>query len=161
MELNQYLAGRLKEVLTEGRWVVGTNFMTELTDLSWKDANTQIDNYNTIAAITFHINYYLDGVNNVFEGGSLEIKDQFSFDAPPLESSKDWKSLVNRFSKHADRFIHHVENMSEEALLKPFADQDYGSTLRNIDVMIEHAYYHLGQIILIKKKLKNQYTKPN
>jgi hypothetical protein len=25
----------------------------------------------------------------------------------------------------------------------------------NIDAMIEHCYYHLGQIVLIKKLLKN------
>lgn len=28
-----------------------------------------------------------------------------------------------------------------------------GTFLRNMDAMIEHAYYHLGQIVLIKKLL--------
>ena len=32
-----------------------------------------------------------------------------------------------------------------------FVDEKYGSYERNLDVMIEHCYYHLGQVMLIKK----------
>ena len=35
-----------------------------------------------------------------------------------------------------------------------FVDEKYGTYLRNIDGMIEHAYYHLGQVVLIKKLLE-------
>jgi len=34
----------------------------------------------SIAALTFHINYYVAGVLNVFQGGKLEIRDKYSFD---------------------------------------------------------------------------------
>ncbi len=50
-------------------------------------------------------------------------------------------------------FIELVENMTEEKIVSDFSDKDYGSYYRNIDVIIEHTYYHLGQIILIKKAL--------
>lgn len=153
MELNTYLADRLREVLTEGKWVVGTNFKAQIINLNWKEATTQIEDLNTIAAITFHINYYLNGVNKVFEGGTLDIKDKYSFNTPPIESSEDWQELINEFCENSEKFIQHVEQMNEAQLLSPFVVQDYGSYLRNIDVMIEHTYYHLGQIILIKKKI--------
>ena len=46
--------------------------------------------------------------------------------------------------------------MSNEKFNEPFVDEKYGLYLRNIDGMIEHSYYHLGQISLINKLLKNK-----
>jgi len=156
MKLNKYLTSRLKEVLTEGTWVSGTNFKEQIINLNLKHAITKVDNLNTIAEITFHIHYYICGVTKVLEGGQLEIKDKFSFDAPPIKSKNDWEHLVTRFCNDSERFISLVENMTEEKLFSNFVDEKYGSYYRNIDVMIEHTYYHLGQILLIKKLIKNQ-----
>lgn len=44
--------------------------------------------------------------------------------------------------------------MSVEKLNLPFVNEKYGTYLRNIDGLIEHSYYHLGQITLIKKLIK-------
>lgn len=156
MKLNQYLAHRLKEVFTDGKWVVGTNFKEQILDLDWKLAIQKVDDFNTIADLTFHLHYYIVGVSKVLEGGPLEIKDKFSFDSPPITSEQDWRNLVNRFSSDLVKFISLVENMTDAELLSDFVDEKYGNYYRNIDVMIEHAYYHLGQIILIKKRIKNK-----
>jgi hypothetical protein len=43
--------------------------------------------------------------------------------------------------------------MSDEELMQPFIEAKYGNNYINIQAMIEHAYYHLGQIVLIKKLL--------
>lgn len=156
MKLNEYLANRFKEVFTEGKWVVGTNFKEQIFDLDWNHAIKKVDDFNTIADLTFHIHYYIAGVAEVLEGGTLDIKDTFSFDSPPINSEQDWVNLVNRFCSDSERFINLVENMTSEKLLSDFVDEKYGTYYRNIDVMIEHAYYHLGQIILIKKRIKNK-----
>lgn len=155
MNLNDYLIHRLKEVLTEGKWVVGTNFKEQISDLNWRQAIQKIDNFNTIADLTFHIHYYIAGVANVLEGGSLDIRDKFSFDAPPIESEQDWQILVNRFITDSERFIRLVENLPAEMLSSTFVDEKYGTYYRNIDVVIEHTYYHLGQVVLLKKRLRN------
>ena len=34
-----------------------------------------------------------------------------------------------------------------------FFDEKYGTYLRNIEGVIEHSYYHLGQISLLKKMI--------
>lgn len=156
MKLNEYLANRLKEVLTEGKWVVGTNFKEQIVDLEWKHAVQKVDDLNTIADLTFHIHYYLAGVTKALEGGSLDIKDKFSFDAPPIKSKQDWRNLVNKFCSDSEKFVSLVKNMTDEKLLSDFSDEKYGTCYRNIDVIIEHTYYHLGQIILIKKQIKNR-----
>lgn len=154
MKLNKYLASRLKEVLTEGKWVAGTNFKAEITDLNWKQATQQIDNNNTLADLTFHIDYYIAGVTQVLKGGALEISDKHSFDYLTVQSEKDWNQLVKKFCADSEEIIKVVEQMPEEKLQSDFANHQYGTVYRNIDVMIEHAYYHLGQIILLKKHIK-------
>lgn len=150
-EMNKDLANRLREVLLTGKWIANTNFKEQITSISWEQAIEKIENLNTIALLTFHVNYYLKGLLQVFEGGNLEIKDKFSFDMPEIVSETDWLNLVNEFVSNAERFINHVEKMDDNVLTQPFVKEEYGSYLRNIEAQIEHSYYHLGQISLIKK----------
>ncbi|TCK68767.1 putative damage-inducible protein DinB [Winogradskyella wandonensis] len=153
MNHNEYLANRLREILLNGKWVTGTNFKEQIEDLTWIEATKKVENFNTIASLTFHINYYLSGVMDVFKGGELTIRDKFSFDAPEIKNENDWNELKETFIKNSERFIGFVQNMKTEQLMSAFVKEDYGSYYRNIDVMIEHTYYHLGQIILIKKMI--------
>ncbi|REC80345.1 DUF1572 domain-containing protein [Chryseobacterium elymi] len=149
------LSKRFREVLLDGLWIANTNFKDKLSDVTWEQAIAKIDSLNTIAMLTFHIHYYISGIVNVLEGGELEIKDQFSFDLPPIESAEQWESLLNRLWTDSEKFASLVEQMADSKLDEVFVDEKYGTYRRNIDGMIEHAYYHLGQIALIKKLLTN------
>jgi hypothetical protein len=83
----------------------------------------------------------------------LEIRDKFSFDLPPIESQEQWETLLNKLWNDAEKFASLLEQMPDSKMNEVFVDEKYGTYLRNIDGMIEHAYYHLGQITLIKKLL--------
>ncbi len=150
---NTSLSSRLREVLLDGHWVANTNFQEKLSDVTREQATQKIGSLNTIAALTFHVNYYLGGIINVFNGGELEIRDKYSFDMPPITSEEDWKIMVDKFLKNAEEFVDHVAEMTEDKLNENFVDAKYGSYQRNIEAMIEHCYYHLGQISLIKKMI--------
>jgi hypothetical protein len=145
------LASRFREVILNGTWVANTNYKQQLTDLSWEVATTKLGSLNTISVLAQHIHYYIKGVNQVFKGGSLEIKDKYSFDFPPIQSKDQWETFLNTFWNDAEEFASLVEQMPEEKLEAAFFDEKYGTYQRNIDGMIEHSYYHLGQIVLIKK----------
>ena len=80
------IANRFREVILNGTWIANTNFKAQLHDLDWETATTKYDSLNTIAVLAQHIHYYINGVKNVFKGGTLDIKDQFSFDFPPIQS---------------------------------------------------------------------------
>lgn len=151
MERNKELANRLNEVLLNGRWIANTNFKMEIESLTWLQATKKIGNLNSIAALTFHVNYFLGGIVNVFKGGALEIRDKYSFELPPIESASDWNKLIKDFLVNSEKFIEEVAKLPDSKLDKPFVDEKYGSYLRNIEGVIEHAYYHLGQIALLKK----------
>jgi uncharacterized damage-inducible protein DinB len=150
---NTTLASRLREVLLDGHWIANTNYKDQLESINWKQAIQKVDNLNTIAALTFHINYYMEGLLNVFNGGKLEISDKYSFDLPEIKTEQDWNQLLNRFLTNAEHFAGKVEQMDDAIFDQPFADEKYGSYLRNIEGVIEHSYYHLGQVSLIRKMI--------
>lgn len=157
MSTTSQLSKRFREVLLDGKWIANTNFKEQLSDVTWEQATTKIDSLNTIAMLTFHIDYYIAGLVNVFEGGDLEIKDKFSFDLPPIESQEQWEAWLNKLWNDSEKFAILLEQMPDSKLDEVFVDEKYGTYLRNIDGMIEHAYYHLGQITLIKKMILSKY----
>jgi len=153
MKSTTEIANRFREVILNGTWIANTNFKDQLENLDWKIAVSPIQDLNTIAALAQHVHYYINGINQVFKGGTLDIKDQFSFDFPPIHSQEQWNSFLNQFWHDAEAFASFVEQMPDEKLDAVFVDAKYGSYKRNIEAMIEHSYYHLGQIVLIKKQL--------
>lgn len=153
MKSSATLASRFREVLLNGTWVANTNYKQQLTGLPWEMATAKVGALNTISDLAQHIHYYIKGVQNVFEGGSLDIKDKFSFTFPPLPSQMEWTLFLDLLWKDAEAFAASVEQLPDEQLNEVFAAEKYGTYLRNIEGMIEHCYYHLGQIVLIKKLL--------
>ncbi|MBK7232073.1 MAG: DUF1572 domain-containing protein [Saprospiraceae bacterium] len=153
MKRNIALANRLRDVLLHGKWIANTNFKEQITSIHWEQAIQKIGNLNTIAALTYHINYYLAGLLNVFKNGKLEIKDKYSFDLPPILSEGDWNLLVQEFLSNSELFVSQIEQMDEQLLDQSFVEEKYGNYLRNIEGVIEHSYYHLGQISLLKKMI--------
>jgi len=153
MSSTSQLAKRFREVLLNGLWIANTNFKDQLSDVTWEQATTKVGTLNTIAMLTFHIDYYIAGILNVFEGGNLEIKDKYSFDLPPIESQEQWETLLNKLWNDSEKFAALLEQMPDSKMNEVFVDEKYGTYLRNIDGTIEHCYYHLGQITLIKKLL--------
>lgn len=151
------IAKRFREVILNGTWVANTNYKHQLTDLNWEIATTKFNSLNSIALLAQHIHYYINGIKNVFKGGSLDIKDKYSFDFLPIQSQNEWETFLTKFWNDAEEFASLIEQMPEGKLNNVFVDQKYGTFQRNIDAMIEHSYYHLGQIVLIKKILLNDH----
>jgi len=150
------LADRFREVILNGTWIAKTNFKDQLSNVSWEQATQKIDSLNTIAAITSHVHYYISGILNVLKGGTLNIKDNLSFDFPSIKSKEDWEKILSKLWNDSENFATLVEQMTEEKLKEDFAGRKYGSYQRNINAMIEHSYYHLGQIVTIKKLILNK-----
>lgn len=147
------LADRFREVILNGTWIANTNYKNELEGLRWEIAARKRGALNSIYLLSRHIHYYINGINEVFRGGRLEIRDMYSFDFPELGSQAEWDSFLVVLWTDAEEFARHIETMPDTQLQGVFDDPKYGIVHRNVDAMIEHAYYHLGQIVLLKKLL--------
>ncbi|MEL6922719.1 MAG: DinB family protein [Bacteroidota bacterium] len=156
MKQTNQIATLFREVMLNGKWVAFINWKEALEDVEWQQAIQKVEELNTIAALTFHINYYIAGVLNVFEGGALEIRDKYSFDMPPVESAADWEQLRATLLDNAEKFAAHLDQLMDDQLDTPFVDEKYGQYRRNMHGMIEHCYYHLGQVVMLKKLTRSK-----
>ncbi|MCM5530353.1 DinB family protein [Parasegetibacter sp. NRK P23] len=145
------VANRLREVFLNGHFIANTNYREQLQDLNWMQATQKTGNFNTIAALTYHINYYMAGILDAFETGKLTISDKYSFDLPPIQAEQDWQHLVVTLLSNAEKLADAIEKMTADKLSQPFFDEKYGTYQRNMEAVIEHSYYHLAQIVLLKK----------
>ena len=151
MERSKYLADRIRELFLHGKWIANTNYRELLSETNMKQALTRAGNHNSIASLTFHINYYLAGMIELMEGGELNIHDRFSFDMPPVENEEAWLTLRSVLLTNAEKIATLTENLPDDMLDTDFVKPEYGTWLRNLEAMLEHSYYHMGQISLIKK----------
>ncbi len=149
------LAIRLREVFIDGKWIANTNVKHEIQSASWQESIKVVHGFNSIAALTYHLTYYLKGLNSAYETGKLDINDKFSFDLPDIKCEQDWEKLKEEFLLQAELFSDKIEAMDDAFLEDDFIDKKYGTNLRNIEGVIEHSYYHLGQMVLIKKLNRN------
>lgn len=153
MNISQQIAKHFREIYFGGNWT-SVNLKETLTDVTWQEAATRVHSFNTIATLVFHTNYYTGAVLKVLEGGPLEAHDRFSFDLPPIQSQEDWEKLLNKSFAEAEKFAVLVEQLPQSKLTENFTDEKYGNYYRNLHGIIEHTHYHLGQMVLIKKILK-------
>lgn len=146
------IAKHLRDVHFGGNWT-SVNLKETLSDVTWQQAANKVDSFNTIAALVYHINYYIVAVSGVLRGEPLTAKDKFSFDHPPIRSQEDWENLLNKTWNDAETFAVLIEELAESKMQEIFVDEKYGTYYRNLSGLIEHCHYHLGQIVLIKKLL--------
>lgn len=150
MNISNQIAKHLKQVYFGGNWTF-SNLQEQLADISWEQATTKVYTFNTIATLVYHISYYVVAVTKVLEGQPLEAKDEYSFSHPPILSANDWADFLNKVWADAEHFIHLIEELPDEKLEEVFSEEKYGTYYRNLQGIIEHTHYHLGQIVLIKK----------
>lgn len=151
-KLTEHLAKHFRELHFGVNWT-WSNLKDNLADVTWQQATKQVYSFNTIAALTYHIHYFVNVTLKVLEGEPLDAHDKFSFDHPPIESQEDWEKLLNKVWSDAEKFASLVEQLPEDKLWETFSEEKYGNYYRNIQGIIEHSHYHLGQIALIKKIL--------
>jgi hypothetical protein len=155
MNLTAQIAQHLRAVYFGGNWTV-SSFKEHLADVTWEEATTKVHSFNTIATLVFHTNYYIDVVIKVLQGAPLSGNDKHSFDHPPIHTQEDWEKMLDKSWKEAEVFAALIEAFPENKLGEVFMDEKYGNYYRNLHGIIEHCHYHLGQIVLVKKLIREK-----
>ena len=153
--LSKQLSEQFSEVYLDGKWV-STNFKEQLDDVDLGLAKAKCGQHNSIALLTFHINYYVGGVLRAYKTGNLDIRDKYSFDMPALETEAQWTEMKLSLYSNAEQMVQMIKKMSDEELMGSFIDEKYGNNYKNLHGLIEHGFYHLGQIAMLKKILMNE-----
>jgi hypothetical protein len=154
MSLIPHMAKQFRDLHFGGNWT-DVDLKHALSDLTVVEVLTKPHGLSSIAALTYHIHYYVQAVLPVLDGGELNASDRFSFLHPEIGTPTDWRLFLEKTWEAAEAFAASLERLPENKLWEPFGDGKYGDYYRNILGVIEHAHYHLGQIVLIKKMIRS------
>lgn len=127
------------------------NLKDTLAGINFKEATQKLYSFNTIAALVYHINYYVGAVLSVLQGETLNAHDKFSFDMPSIESEEDWNTLREKTFVDAELFAVLTAQLPDTRFNEIFSDEKYGTYHRNLLGVIKHTHYHLGQIVILRK----------
>jgi len=155
MNASELISKQFGEVYFSGNWTA-SNLFEQLEDVSWEEATTQVYDLNTLATLQYHIHYYVRAQLKVLKGGPLDAKDALSFDHTKIGSAEDWKNVLAQAKKEAVEFEKAIAALKDNRLEEDFVDAKYGSYYRNLHGLIDHTYYHLGQIAILKKIIRAQ-----
>ncbi|HLX93571.1 MAG TPA: hypothetical protein VKR32_17935 [Puia sp.] len=158
MTITDQIAKNLKAFYAGENWT-SSDLKSQLSGVTWQQAVTKIDSFNTIASLVYHINYYVVAVSNVLRGTPLESHNKYSFDVPSIQSAEEWDFLVKKVFDDAEVLAGLILQLPEADLWKTFVDKKNGNYYENIAGVIEHNYYHLGQIVILKKMLRQENAK--
>jgi len=155
MTTSKQIARHLREVFFGGNWTT-VNLKDTLADVTCQQAVAKVYDLNTIAALTYHVTYYVTAVTRVLQGNTLDASDKLSFSHPPIASESDWQKMLEGIWAEAEQFALLIEQLPEEKLWEDFTDPKYGIYYRNLIGIVEHLHYHLGQIVLVKKLINTE-----
>lgn len=148
------IANHLRQVFFGGNW--SSSCLEEvLAPISFEKATQVVGSHNTIATLLFHIDYYVRAQLGVLHLGVLTAHDRESMACPPIRNESDWKTLISGAMRNAEALAKAIENLPDSQLDEIFVKDKYGTYERNFLGLIEHSHYHLGQIALLRKLLKN------
>jgi uncharacterized damage-inducible protein DinB len=150
MKSTDQLAKLLRDVHFGGNWT-WVNLKDTLAGVDWQQATTKVHSFNTIATLVYHMNYYLNAVLTVLQGKPLTAKHDASFSHPEITTQAQWQALQQKTWADVEALANLVEQLPESTLPDVFVEEKYGNYFRNINGIIEHTNYHIGQIVLIKK----------
>jgi uncharacterized damage-inducible protein DinB len=155
--LCQQIAKHFRDVHFGGNWT-WVSLKEHLAQVSRDEALQQVGDFNTIAALAYHIYYYVEVQLNVLEGGPLEGNDELSWNTPDFPDEVSWRRFLEESWAAVERAASLIETLPEQRLWEPFTAEKYGSYYRNLHGNIEHCHYHAGQIVLVRKALAARQT---
>jgi hypothetical protein len=150
MQITKEIARHIREIHFGDNWT-WVAMQETLKDVNWQQAIARpVKDGNSIAALVFHMNYYLRIVHQRLAGVFPEFEQEDSFRLPEIRSENDWQALLQKTWDDAESFARAVEQFPDERLGDDISPQ-YGSFYKNLHGVVEHNHYHLGQIVLLKK----------
>lgn len=152
MKIVHLIATHLLEVFEGDNWT-DVNIATVIEDVSWLQAQQPTAaSPNTIAALLHHL-YYWNGIAmQRLNGKNPFIPESNGFDIGAFNNESDWNMLKEKT---------HASFIQLATAIKKFPDDKLGETYaagkssyyKNFQGIVEHAHYHLGQMVVIKKLL--------
>lgn len=148
--LSNLLADNLIRVYNGSNWS-DVSILESIKSLTFTQAQIVTPaSQNTIASIVHHIKYWNDIIVERIGGNYPIVPEVNGFDVAVLESEADWQALLEETERSFVRLAEEIRKITTQQWdERPVPE---ASTLReNAFGIVEHAYYHLGQIVMLTR----------
>jgi len=154
MNITDAIASHITECFEGENWT-GVNISGTLKEVTWQQAQQQTPaSQNTIASLLHHL-YYWNGIMlQRINGINPPVPEANGFDVDELKNENDWNELKEKTHQSFLQLANAVNNFPEEKLFET-SPTGKSSYYKNFQGIVEHAHYHLGQIVIIKKLVIN------
>ena len=155
MKITDEIAGHITDCFDGENWT-GVNISDTLKNINWQEAQQRTaGSTNTIASLLNHLHYWNGIILHRSKGENPTVPDSNGFDVDELKNENDWNDLKEKARKSFIQLADAVKNFPEEKLKDTYAEGK-SSYYKNFQGIVEHAHYHLGQIVILKKLIKHQ-----
>jgi uncharacterized damage-inducible protein DinB len=153
MKITHEIAAHIRDCFDGENWT-DVNICDTLKDVSWQQAQQHTPaSQNTIASLLHHIYYWNGIMMQRIEGINPSVPDSNGFNIGELKNENDWNALKEKTQQSFKQLANAVENFPEEKLFET-SPAGRSSYYKNFQGIVEHAHYHLGQIVILKKLLQ-------
>jgi hypothetical protein len=154
MKLTSLIAQHIIDVHQGGNWTE-VDLTSTLQDVTLEEATTRTQaSPNTIASLLNHITYWNRVIIQRAQGIQVQINDVNGYDHPLLLTEEDWQDLKKDNIQSAHELETAITQFDESKLFEPILP-DYTTAYKNFQGNVEHVHYHLGQIVILKKLIRN------
>ena len=153
MLLTNLIAEHIMQVYAGDNWT-DVSIAATIAGINFQQAQQHTaGSPNTIASLLHHLSYWNGIIMQRMQGNNPSIPETNGFDVPELKNENDWNELKEKAHQSFIQLAQAVKNFPEEKLDKTYAEGK-SSFYKNLQGIVEHAHYHLGQIVIIKNLLK-------
>ncbi len=155
MTITNLIAQHLKEVYEGNNWT-DVSIEATIKDIDWKQAQQQTEaSPNTIGSLLHHLYYWNGIIMQRMKGETPVIPEENGYDVPYLNNEAEWSTLKEKAHQSFVTLAEAIKNFPEEKLADNYAPSISSTYYRNFQGIIEHAHYHLGQIVILKNLIAN------
>ncbi len=109
---------------------------------------------NSIAMLVYHITFYNDVIFERLKGNNPSIDSSNGF-AVNITDEEAWQQLKQSCFASFKKLADAVAALPEEKLYEQTRYNPEDTYYKTFHGIAEHAHYHLGQIVLLKKIIRN------
>jgi uncharacterized damage-inducible protein DinB len=155
MKITEVIAQHITEVYQGNNWTE-VNIKDTLADVGYTEATivTRASN-NSIASLVHHLSFYNDVVMQRLSGINPVISDSNGFDMAAIKNEDDWIKLKASNTLSALQLASAVREFPEDKIFD-LTVTGHSTHYKMLHGLTEHAYYHLGQIVLLKKLIRQK-----
>jgi uncharacterized damage-inducible protein DinB len=160
MKITERIAAHILEVHEGNNWTE-VDVRTTLSDVSLKEATMRTKaSVNSIASILQHLTFWNRVIVKRVNGIIVAVTADNGFSGPFLHDEEDWNRLKADNISSAYELAEAIRNFDEARLEQPILPE-HASAYKNLQGSVEHVYYHLGQIVILKQLIRAESQEVN